>query len=211
MRSGTRRMPWGIALRLCVTFGMVATSTAAAERPADLAGWPGTRWGMTVAELDRALPGLDRLAKPIEFAGAQASRSLDSEFAGVPMLVLFQVGPHGLQQVLLQTSKRHASPKSHQRVAEELQARYGPPDATCRQAKDDGQPLLVEQVWRFPGTTVHATLLDFTTTGVFTQDPNAIDAPSYQAERRNHWRTMPHRIVIRHHPAERRDLAGDCR
>lgn len=201
-----------MTLRGLVALGLLAAAAApAAARPDDVYGWPGARWGMSLSELDRAVSGLERLEAPIEFAGAQASRSIDTEIAGVPMLVLFQMGRHGLQQVLLQTRRRQASPASHQRVAEDLEARYGAPDAVCRQAKDDGRPLLVEQVWRFPGTTVHATLLDFTTTGVFTQDPNAVDVPSFLAERRNHWRTMPHRIVIRYHPAERQDLAGDCR
>lgn len=125
------------------------------------------------------------------------------------MLALFQLGNGSgrLQQVLLET-RRKATPMAHRQVAEAMRDAFGPPDATCIQTKDFGEPMLVEEVWRFPTTVVHATLLDMTTTRVFTTDPNA--PPSQLAPPRNNWRGFPRRILVRYHPADRLDLWGAC-
>lgn len=185
--------------------------SAARASPGDLPGWGAARWGMTVSQLDAAMPGLRRLEEPFLFSGARALRSTETEVGGVPMLVLFQTGDRsgGLQQVLLQT-RRAVTPNLHRQVGEALLREYGPPDVTCVQAKAAGAPLLVEQVWRFPATTVHAIVFDFTTTSVVTSDPNAPRSQIDRPDQRNNWRGFPRRIVVRLHPAERRDLLGAC-
>ena len=41
------------------------------------------------------------------------------------------------------------------------------------EAKRGGQPLDYQMVWRFPSTTIHVSLLDFSGISVFSRDPQA--------------------------------------
>lgn len=200
----TRAAP---TIALCTA--LLATPSALA-RPADLADWHGARWGMSIGELDR-LADVVRLPAPFEFSGARATRSADTTVGGVAMLVLFQMatGSERLQQVLMET-RRKATPVAHRQVAAAMREALGPPDAVCIQTKDYGDASLVEQVWRFPTTVVHATLLDFTTTAVVIRDPNAPDSVLDPPAPRNNWRGFPRRILVRYHPADRLDLWGTC-
>lgn len=190
-------------------------SPAAAARPGDVDGWQRARWGMTAAEIDNVYSNdLSRLRQPLLFGGAYADRSLATRLAGVPFLALFQMtaGNHRLQQVMLETRAPQATPAAHRNVARHLADAYGPADATCMREKAEGEPMLVESVWRFATTTVHASFIDFSTTAVFSEAPfpHRLTQPSYE-RRRNHWRTMPRRIVVRFHASGRGDLMGDCR
>lgn len=196
--------------RIVILCAALLTASAVQARPADLSDWQGARWGMTAAELDH-LPGVTRLPAPFEFSGARATRGSEATVGEVPMLALFQManGSGRLQQVLLET-RRKATPAAHRQVAEVLREALGPPDATCVQTKDFGDASLVEQVWRFPSTVVHATLMDFTTTMVVTRDPNAALSAITPPASRNNWRGFPRRIIVRYHPAERLDLWGTC-
>lgn len=201
---GFGKLPWLLPL--------IAVA-AAAEEPA--AGWGAARWGMTTAELDAAVADLRRLPERWEYGGAYAERTLRTSIAGVSFLALFQMGAGSgrLQQVMLESRQPPPTPAAHRRVAEALAGSYGRPHAVCGAPKPEGEPMLVEWVWRLPGTAVHASLIDFTTTGVFSEEaqtgPSLLE-PSYQ-RRRNHWRSLPRRIVVRFHPVDRADLMGACR
>lgn len=192
-------------------FPLLAGTAAAAEP-----GWQAARWGMNAAELDAAVAGLQKLPGRWEYGGAYAERALPTTIAGVPFLALFQMGASSgrLQQVMLESRRPLPTPEGHRRVAESLAQAYGRPGAVCGAAKPEGEPMLVEWVWRLPdGTAVHGSFIDFTTTGIFSEEAqtrSSLLEPSYQ-RRRNHWRTLPRRIVVRFHPAERADLMGGCR
>jgi hypothetical protein len=59
---------------------------------------------------------------------------------------------------------------------------------------------------------VHAKFLDFSTTAVFSRDPEADLDPlvNERKVRRNLRRFLPRRILIRYHDATRRDLDPGC-
>ena len=191
-------------------YAALLTAPAVQARPADVLDWQGARWGMTSGDLDR-LADVTRLPAPFEFSGARATRSTEAAVGGVAMLVLFQManGSGRLQQILLET-RRKATPAAHRQVAEAMREALGPPDATCIHTKTQGEPSLVEQVWRFPTTVVHASLLDFTTAAVVIRDPNAPQSVIDPPAPRNNRRGFPRRILVRYHPAERLDLWGTC-
>ena len=117
-----------------------------------------------------------------------------------------------LQQVLLERRRVAAVPSAFERVIESLESRYGPPAADCAQAKTGGQPLDYRITWRFPSTTIHATFLDFSSTAVFSRDPQAEHDPLIieRKVRRNLRRFMPRRILLRFHDAARGDLDSGC-
>src|SRR3546814_4784462 len=78
---------------------------------------------------------------------------------------------------LLERRRTGAVPAAFEAALAALQRELGPPSADCAQAKSGGQPLDYQLTWRFPSTTVHAKFLDFSTTAVFSRDPEAELAP----------------------------------
>ena len=71
-----------------------------------------------------------------------------------------------------------------------------------------GRPLEYRITWRCSATTLHAFFIDFSTTAVFSRDPEAERDPliNEREVRRNLRRFMPRRILLRFHDAARKDL-----
>jgi hypothetical protein len=194
---------------------LAAAAVPAAARD-DLAGWGELRWGMTAAEIRDALG--DRVAAlPGRwlYGGAYAEFAVeDVEIGGLAFTAYLQMNAesHRLQQVLLERRRTGALPAAFEAALAALTETLGAPSADCAQAKSGGQPLDYEVTWRFPTTTVHAKFLDFSTTSVFTRDPEAeIDPLVIERKvRRNIRRFMPRRILIRYHDATMATLAPAC-
>lgn len=204
------------ALPVMVMAAALFALPSALARPADIEGWRQARWGDDRQALDELFAEhLILLPQPWLYFDAYADRVMDVPFAGVEFLAIFQMSNDSdrLQQVTLEARGPQASPQAHSRVAAALADAYGPADRTCWEPKPEGEPMIVERVWRFPTTTVHATFLDFRTTGVFSEAPDVERdvLERFHERRRNHWRTLPRRIVLRYHPTERTDLLGECR
>ena len=182
----------------------------------DLPGWRDTRWGMTAADVEAALGGdLLRLPGRWLYGGAYADLAVQEvEIGGVAFTAYLQMNAKSdrLQQVLLERRRTGAVPAAFEQVVEALVADYGPPAADCARAKSGGRPLDYEVTWRFPSTTLHAKFLDFSTTAVFSRDPQAEHDPLVieGKVRRNLRRFMPRRILLRFHDALRRDLDPGC-
>lgn len=203
-----------VALVLAV---IVATAVPiAAARPADVAGWEAARWGMTEAELQTAFGArLKRLAAPLRYGGAYARDMLPGvEIAGERFTAFFQMnaGSHRLQQVLLEHDRRRITPAGYLRLVDALEARYGE-GQICVPAAARGGSKIVELVWRFPTTTVHASMIDLQSPNLLYEDPNTdrdVLQPSYE-RRRIVRRFLPRRIVVRLHPSGRKDLMSKGR
>jgi len=120
---------------------------------------------------------------------------------------------HRLQQVLLERRRTGAVPAAFEQLVDSLMATYGPPARDCAQAKSGGQPLDYQLTWRFATTTLHAKFLDFSTTAVFSRDPEAeIDPLVIERKvRRNLRRSMPRRILLRYHDATLTTLDPGCK
>src|SRR3546814_11230508 len=105
-----------------------------------------------------------------------------------------------LQQVLLERRRTGALPGAFEQLIDAMEATYGPPSEECAQAKSGGQPLDYRLTWRFPTTMLHAQFLDFSTTAVFSRDPQAEHDPLIieRTVRRNLRRFMPRRLLVRH-------------
>jgi len=182
----------------------------------DLPGWRETRWGMTEAELEESL-GEDVMRLPGRwlYGGAYADLAVrDVEIAGLSFTAYLQMNSESnrLQQVLLERRRTGALPAAFEQLVDSLIETLGPPSTDCAQAKSGGRPLDYELTWRFPTTTVHAKFLDFSTTAVFSRDPEAELDPLVieRKVRRNLRRFMPRRILLRYHDAARRDLDPGC-
>jgi hypothetical protein len=182
----------------------------------NLPGWRDTRWGMTAEELESALgDGATRLPGRWLYSGAYADLAVrDVELAGLIFTAYLQMNAETdrLQQVLLERRRIGAVPAAFEQLVDSLMETLGPPATDCAQAKTGGQPLDYQLTWRFPSTTVHAKFLDFSTTAVFSRDPEAeIDPLVIERKvRRNIRRFLPRRILIRYHDAARRDLDPGC-
>ena len=182
----------------------------------DLPGWEATRWGMTAAEIEAALGDrVARLPGRWIYGGAYAELSVpDVEIGGLAFTAYLQMNEatHRLQQVLLERRRRGALPAAFEQVIDALRARYGPPVADCALAKQGGQPLDYEVTWRFASTTLHAKFLDFSTTAVFSRDPEAELDPLVleRKVRRNLRRFLPRRILLRFHDAGVAALDPGC-
>jgi len=207
----------GAALLLLASLVLSVPTFAAA--PTDVQGWRAARWGMDGAALDQAFgESIDRLPGRWEYGGAYATRGvLDIDIAGYRFNAFFQMndGTDRLQQVLLEGLRQRATQISHRRVIEHFRGQLGEPTQVCHAPRKTGDPEIVAVRWRFPSTTVHVGLLDFHTTAVMHYDPNidTIDprVPSYK-HRIITRRSVPRRIIVRFHPADREDLFGklDC-
>lgn len=204
---------WASAAVLTLLLSVAAVPAMALD---DLAGWRDTRWGMTESELESALgEGATRLPGRWLYGGAYADLAVrDVEIAGLSFTAYLQMNAetNRLQQVLLERRRTGALPAAFEQLADSLMASLGSPSADCAQAKTGGQPLDYELTWRFPTTTVHAKFLDFSTTAVFSRDPEAELDPLVieRKVRRNLRRFLPRRILIRYHDAARRDLDPGC-
>jgi hypothetical protein len=201
------------AALLTFLLSVAAESAAALE---DLPGWRDTRWGMTEDEVDRALgDDATRLPGRWVYGGAYADLAVrDVEIAGLEFTAYLQMNAQTdrLQQVLLERRRTGALPAAFEQLVDGLVETLGPPATDCAQAKTGGQPLDYQLTWRFPTTTVHARFLDFSTTAVFSRDPEADLDPLVieRKVRRNLRRFMPRRILIRYHDTARRDLDPGC-
>ncbi|HEY9539361.1 MAG TPA: hypothetical protein VIS03_17335 [Kiloniellaceae bacterium] len=182
----------------------------------DLAGWQGLTWGMTAAEVRQALG--DRVtALPGRwlYGGAYADLAVEEvTIGGLVFTAYLQMNSETdrLQQVLLERRRTGAVPAAFEAALAALQRELGPPSADCAQAKSGGQPLDYQLTWRFPSTTVHAKFLDFSTTAVFSRDPEAELDPLVieRKVRRNIRRFMPRRILVRYHDASLTGLDPRC-
>ena len=206
MRCGLRLLP-GLLPLLC-------GGPAAAQ--VDLAGWQNLRWGMSAAEIREAL-GDEVMALPGRwlYGGAYAELAVANvTIGGLAFTAYLQMNAatHRLQQVLLERRRIGAVPAAFESAVSALQQELGPPTADCVQAKSGGQPLDYQITWRFPTTTVHAKFLDFSTTAVFSRDPEAERDPLVieRKVRRNIRRFMPRRILIRYHDARLAALDPAC-
>ncbi|MEO3428220.1 hypothetical protein AAFN88_05140 [Pelagibius sp. CAU 1746] len=182
----------------------------------DLPGWDTTRWGMTGEEL-RAVLGERAAELPGRwvYGGAYAELAVEEvEIGGLVFTAYLQMNDRTerLQQVLLERRRTGAVPAAFEQVVDALTERYGPPSGDCPQAKTGGQPLDYEVTWRFPTTILHAKFLDFSTTAVFSRDPEAELDPLVveRKVRRNLRRFLPRRILLRFHSAGRTDLDPGC-
>lgn len=185
--------------------------------PADLPGWEAARWGMTASELTAALgDAVAPLPGRWLYGGSYAELGLPAvEIGGLAFTGYLQMDAqtHRLRQVLLERRRVGATPAVFETLVETLEAAYGEPSLVCAQAKRGGVPLDYEMIWHFPTTTVHAKFLDFSTTAVFSRDPQAgIDPLTPEREvRRNLRRTMPRRILLRFHDSSETALDRGCR
>ena len=208
-------MRWLLAIVAVAAVVGPAAATAAAQ-PADVPGWDKTRWGMSADELGDALgPALTPLAGRLDYASGYAEAAIrGTDLDGIAFDAFMQMNrdTDALEQVLLERRNAAVTPKTFADAVAALERRYGAPTFLCGAPKPD--PLLAEWVWRFPTTTIHALVLDFRTTAVFTRDPN-VDRdvqdrrPGLQRNNRNF---MPRRLLIRFHPTAREDLVvrADC-
>ena len=191
-------------------------SGGAARALDDLPGWGATRWGMTTAEIETALgDSVTRLPGRWTYGGAYADLAVkDVEIGGLGFTAYLQMNAETdrLQQVLLERRRTGAVPSAFEKVLDALQGEYGLPSADCAQAKRGGRPLDYEVTWRFPSTTLHAKFLDFSTTAVFSRDPEAELDPLVleRKVRRNLRRSMPRRILLRFHDAAVTALDRRC-
>jgi hypothetical protein len=193
--------------------GLSACPAAARD---DLAGWQGLSWGMTAAEIRDVLGArVTTLPGRWLYGGAYADLAVEEvEIGGLAFTAYLQMNSETdrLQQVLLERRRTGAVPAAFEAALAELEQVLGPPAADCAQAKTGGQPLDYQITWRFPTTTVHAKFLDFSTTAVFSRDPEAELDPLVieRKVRRNIRRFMPRRILVRYHDAALRALDPGC-
>jgi hypothetical protein len=193
--------------------GLAAGEAVARE---DLPGWQGLRWGMTAAEIREALgERVTVLPGRWLYGGAYADLAVeDVAIGGLAFTAYLQMNAatDRLQQVLLERRRTGAVPAAFEAALAALQRELGPPATDCAQAKSGGQPLDYQITWRFPTTTVHAKFLDFSTTAVFSRDPEAEHDPLIieRKVRRNITRFMPRRILVRYHDAALAALDPAC-
>jgi hypothetical protein len=182
----------------------------------DVPGWGETRWGMTGEAIESVLGDrVTQLPGRWIYGGAYAELAVEDVVIGdLTFTAYLQMNAQSdrLQQVLLERRRVGALPSAFEETLAVLEARYGPPAADCAQDKSGGRPLAYRITWRFPSTTIHATFLDFSTTAVFSRDPEAELDPLVieRKVRRNLRRFMPRRILLRFHDAARDDLDPGC-
>lgn len=203
-------------LGLSALFGLPATVSAAADLPTDLAGWQGTRWGMTDDNLKEIFgKRLEPLGGRLTYDGLHADRGVDGiRIGNVAFRALFQMSDDRdrLVQVLLEPEGKRPAQLLLRPVHDALRDAFGAPSTACVTPRAGGGPMTVEIVWQMPTTTVHLSLFDFRTQAIVSNDPNADPDPltPYYKTRRNNPRFLPHRLVVRYHATERKDLISNC-
>ncbi len=197
-------------------FALLLPWSGAAAALDDLPGWQETRWGMTAGEIEAALGArVLRLPGRWTYGGAYADLAVQEvDLGGLAFAAYLQMNDQSdrLQQVLLERRRVGALPSAFERLLDTLELTYGPPTRECAQAKSGGVPLDYQMIWRFPTTTIHAKFLDFSSTSVFSRDPEAgLDPLVIEGDvRRNIRRFMPRRILVRFHDSSESDLDRGC-
>lgn len=195
---------------------LLLPAASARARPEDVPGWEAARWGMTDADLAAAFGDrLKRLPGRWDYGGAYADRALfDVTLGGVAFNAFFQMNDRTgrLQQVLLQRRGRVALAQAYRDVVAALEAAYGAPDDTCVTPRSSGSPKIAELTWSFPTTTVHATFLDFFTTGVLFENPRTWADPlaDHLRNRLIDPNALPRRVLVRFHDSARTDLLSNA-
>jgi hypothetical protein len=153
---------------------LVFFSVAASARADGLDGVrERARWGMGEAALQAAFappggPGLTRLPGRFDYGGGLgAELALEVEVAGLPFRALFQTAPGaGLRQVLFERRLPQARPADLAELIPSLRRAFGPEDRLCVAVAPGGGPRRVEAVWPLSDGTLHAALLDFSTSAL---------------------------------------------
>lgn len=211
-RYGKRALGWGLGLTLC----FVASAAQSGAVPDDVPGWDAARWGMTRSQLEEVFG--DRanvLSGRWLYGGAYAELSVTDILVGdLSFAAYLQMDGESdrLRQVLLERRRVGATPAAFEQLLDSLEEIYGEPSQVCAQDQTGGQPLDYQMIWRFPTTTIHVKFLDFSTTSVFSRDPQAGFDPlkPERAVRRNLRRFMPRRILVRYHDSKASDLDRGC-
>jgi len=202
--------------RFLLLFLWLSCTSAAAAPPSDVPGWKESRWGMRSEDLQTAFAeDLTALPGRWQYGRSYADYAvLGTEVGGLAFNAYFQMshGTDRLEQVLLERHRPQATPAAFEALLNALEANYGPADEVCQAAKTGGRPLRYELTWRFPNTTLHAGFLDFSSTSVQHRDPRAPIDPlvGHREVRRIVRSFVPRRILIRLHPADRKDLDRAC-
>lgn len=191
---------------------MICLALPGAPAAAQLPHWPTLSWGMTTAELDQALgPELAVLPGRWIYGQAYAERAqFHVDLDGLSFTAYFQMNDQSerLQQILLERRDIGADPRSVDETLTRLEARYGRPAEQCLRLGPDGAVMAADLVWRLAEATLHASFLDFRTSGVLYYDPTVdLDpkVPSFETRRINR-RSLPRRLTLRLHPPDRADL-----
>jgi hypothetical protein len=196
--------------------GLAVLGSRTADARDDVAGWDVLRWGMTETQIEAALGDrATHLPGRWLYGNAYADLAVeDVKVGGLAFTAYLQMNAQSgrLQQVLLERRRIGALPAAFEELIASLEKQYGAAGTDCAQAKTGGEPLDYQLTWRFPATTIHAKFLDFSTTAVFSRDPQAeIDPLIIERKvRRNLWRFMPRRILLRFHDATVKSLDPGC-
>ena len=201
------------AALLAFALSLAPIVPAAPGARAAVPDWPTLQWDMTEAELEQALgEALTVLPGRWVYGGAYADRAVfEVDLEGLLFTAYFQMNDRSdrLQQILLERRGGvEATPRAFEETLARLEARYGAPAERCITARPDGTIMAADLVWRVAGSTVHASFLDFRTTGVLYYDPNVdLDplVPSFETRRITR-RSLPRRITVRTHSSDRPDL-----
>ncbi|NBC34283.1 MAG: hypothetical protein GVY13_16525 [Alphaproteobacteria bacterium] len=200
------------AALLAVCLACLAVARAYGAPPADVEGWRQARWGMDRAALEDAFgEALTALPGPWDFGPLYADRALfEARFAGLEFTAFLQMDRRddALAQVLLERRDAAVTDAAYAELLDGLDAAFGPPDAVCRAYPEGRGPTILQARWDFPTTTVHASLLDFVTTGIAFYGTEGFPGPFETARdsRIIEPRALPRRILLRLHPAGRTDL-----
>ncbi len=138
---------------------------ALAQRPADVEGWDESRWGMSLAALDRVFAGRIRTVSPFMFGPFVATRIIQRVLVGgVPFNVFFQVRPPDsrLAQVLLQFRGSRPTPNEGAAVRAALGEQLGPADGRDEDSDYSGTfpSYAIVFRWVFPTTRIVLRYVD---------------------------------------------------
>jgi hypothetical protein len=169
---------------------------------------------MSGSELD-ALYGarIERLAAPIEYAGAYADRALRNvALAGFSYRALFQFDRKTgrLTQVLLERRRLPNAAAASAAAFAAFEKAYGPPTLVCDSPKAGvaASAIQRERVWRLPTTAIHLVYLDIGG-GEMHEDWRLLPPDPLVPELERRLRgagAYPKSLLVRFHPSDRRDL-----